>query len=100
MRFASVFLLVVAPLYCRAQTVIVTNTQCAAARIITPNGEFKMPVAKTPEMQTMKGSVISTSPACAQEQPKPVIAKLIRVAPFVQPGGLQLMPNPFTPLAK
>lgn len=99
MRFASVFL-VVAPLYCCAQTVIVPNTECAAARIITPHGEFKMPVANTPDMQTMKGSVISTPPACAQGQPKPVITKRIRVAPFVKPGGLQLMPNPFTPLAK
>jgi len=99
MRFASIFLLV-APLYCCAQTITVANAECAAARIITPQGEFKMPVAKTPEMQTMKGSVISTTPACTEAQSKPVIAKHIRSAPPVKHGGLELMPNPFTPLAK
>ena len=100
MRFASIFLLI-APLYCCAQTVAVpTGAECAAARIITPHGEFTMPVAKTPEMLTMKGSVISTAPPCAQAQPKAVIVKRSRLTPRIKPGGLQLMPNPFTPLAK
>jgi hypothetical protein len=61
-----------------------------------------MPVLKTPDMPTMKGSVISTPPACTKAQPKSLMAKRIVVqpGPRVKPGHLELLPNPFTPLAK
>jgi hypothetical protein len=73
-----------------------------AARIVTPSDTFTMPVAKTPEMLTMKGSVISTRPACAQPAPKAVGVKHIRIPslPRLQPGRFQLLPNPFTQLGK
>jgi hypothetical protein len=102
MRFAPIFLLVGAS-FCSAQTVTVPNNiECVAARIVTPPDTFTMPVAKTPDMQTMKRSVISTKPACAQARPKPLIAKRIQVpsAPPVKPRRLELLPNPFTPLTK
>lgn len=102
MRFAFSLLLVAAS-FCAAQTVKVPdNKECMAARIIAPRDEFTMPVAKTPKMLTMKGSVISTRPACAQADPQPLMVKRIQVpaAPGVRPGRLQLMPNPFTPPAK
>ncbi len=101
MRFAPIFLFAAAS-FCSAQTVtVVNNTECIAARIITPPGAFTMPLAKTPVMQTMKGSVISTPPACGKAQPKPIVVKRLRIPPVppVKPS-LELLPNPFTPLIK
>ena len=102
MRFASVFLLFAAS-FCSAQTVTLPNNiECMAARIINPPDAFTMPMAKTPDMLTMKGSVIPTKPACAQARPKPLMVKRVRVpsTPPVKPGQLELLPNPFTPLTK
>jgi hypothetical protein len=96
MRFAPSFLLA-AVTCCSAQTVTVpNNVECMAARILTPSDAFPMPVAKMPDMQTMKGGVLSTRPACAQAAPKPLVVKRMQV----KPGRFQLLPNPFTPLAK
>ena len=101
MRFAPIFLLIAAP-FCLAQTISVPDHTCVAARIVTPPDAFTMPMAKTPDMQTLKGSVISTAPPCARAQPKPLMAKriLVQPGPGVKPGHLELLPNPFTPLTK
>ena len=101
MRFAPIFLLIAAP-FCFAQKSPVPNSTCMSARILTPSDAFPMPMLKTPDMLTMKGSVISTPPACTKAQPKPLMAKRIVVQPGarVKPGHLELLPNPFTPLAK
>jgi hypothetical protein len=99
MRFAPICVLVSAP-FCFAQTVTVPGNTCMAARILTPSDAFPMPVLKTPDMLTMKGSVISTPPVCSKAQPKPIIAKRIQVQPHEKPGHLELLPNPFTPLTK
>jgi hypothetical protein len=101
MRFAPIFLVLTAPVG-SAQTVAGPDSVgCAAARILTPSDAFTMPIAKTPEMLTMKGSVISTLPACGRAEPKPIVGKRIHIQPTpLNPDGLQLLPNPFTPLTK
>jgi hypothetical protein len=101
MRFARIFLLVAAP-FCFAQTIPAPDNTCMSARILTPSGAFPMPTLKTPDMLTMKGSVISTAPPCTRAQPKSLMAKRIVVAPGprMKPGGLKLLPNPFAPVTK
>lgn len=102
MRFAPIFLVLAASVGSAQTVALPTHTECAAARILTPSDAFTMPVARTPEMPTMMGSVISTLPACAQAASKPLMVKRIQIpsAPAVKPGGLQLLPNPFAPLTK
>ena len=101
MRFAPIFLLIAAP-FCFAQTIPPPDNTCMSARILTPSDAFPMPMLRTPDRLSVKGSVISTPPACSKAQPKPLMAKRIVVQPGtrVKPGHLELLPNPFTPLTK
>jgi len=101
MRFAPLFLLATVSL-CSAQTGVVPDKPCMAARILTPRDTFPMPIAKTPEMPTAQRSITLTAPACAQAQPKTIEVKGIRIQPRppLKPGRLELLPNPFTPLTK
>lgn len=106
MRFALLCLVFAAPA-CFAQRAIQPEQVCASAKIVAPGGRFTMPVVVPGNSFTMPavkppgdGSMVSTVPPCGAAQSRSVEMKRLILKPAPpRPANLQLLPNPFAPLA-